>query len=61
MFDSLIALYSLQQLEPNDDNLILAAIAGFLSSVQWTVWLFIPLFQVHDGIKLNNAHHNLKF
>lgn len=56
LYSSVSSLYSLQQLKPDDDDLVLAAITGFLSSIQWTVWLVIPLIQAarvtHAGTQL---------
>ena len=41
-----LALYGIQVLNNDHDQLILLATTGFFSSIQWTVWLFIPLIQV---------------
>ena len=41
-----IALYNLHQLSPYDDDLLIIGVTGFLSTIQWTFWLFVPLIQV---------------
>ena len=41
-----LAFYGIRVLNGDHDEIVLDAIAGFLTVVRWTLLLFIPLIQV---------------
>ena len=43
-----LALYGIQVLQIDHEEVALLATTGFLSAIQWIIWLFIPLIQVQD-------------
>ena len=43
-----LALYGIQVLQIDHEEVALLATTGFLSAIQWIIWLFIPLIQVQN-------------
>ena len=41
-----LAMYGLQKLQHSDPDLVIVATTSILGTIQWVLWLLLPLIQV---------------
>lgn len=46
LFVPFVALYGLTKLQHSDPDLVIVATTSILGTIQWVLWLLLPLIQV---------------